>query len=396
MRLEGTENTTPEIFVLVGSLEVGGTERHLATILPRLVRMGWRASLYSMTGSGPLERDLEAGGVSVLMPPSSKQRGGARWGRLLRQGKLAWHLFSTMRARRPPIAHFFLPGAYLVGAPLALVAGVPVRLMSRRSLSNYQKSRWWIAHAEGLLHPTMTAILGNSRRVVEELAGERGVSRDRLFLIYNGVDVSRFETGLSRASKRAELGLRDGTLVFTIVANLILYKGHDDLIEALGRCRSQLPKDWRLLVVGRDDGIGAALMEKASALAIRDNLSLLGSRGDVPEILMASDIGVLSSHEEGFSNAVLEGMAAGLPMVVTDVGGNSEAVLDGECGIVVPPHDPQRLAEALISLANDAEKRARYGEASRRRIGEHFSIEACAANYDTLYRDLLARRADRS
>jgi glycosyltransferase involved in cell wall biosynthesis len=78
------------------------------------------------------------------------------------------------------------------------------------------------------------------------------------------------------------------------------------------------------------------------------------------------------------------------------VGGNSEAVLDGECGIVVPPHDPQRLAEALISLANDAEKRARYGEASRRRIGEHFSIEACAANYDTLYRDLLARRADRS
>jgi glycosyltransferase involved in cell wall biosynthesis len=123
-----------------------------------------------------------------------------------------------------------------------------------------------------------------------------------------------------------------------------------------------------------------------------DQISFFGSRDDVADILAASDIGILASHQEGFSNAVLEGMAAGLPMVVTDVGGNAEAVLDGVTGLVVPARDPRRLAQAITQLAHDKQRRVAFGTAGRQRAAECFSQEQCKRRYDVLYRGLLAGR----
>ena len=113
--------------------------------------------------------------------------------------------------------------------------------------------------------------------------------------------------------------------------------------------------------------------------------------GDIPDLLAASDIGVLASYEEGFSNAVIEGMAASLPMVVTDVGGNAEAVIDGECGYVIPPHDPTALAKALENLICDSGRRQNMGEAARRRVAES-PLDACVAAYEALYVELWDRR----
>ena len=206
----------------------------------------------------------------------------------------------------------------------------------------------------------MTAILGNSRSVVRELSEMEGVPARRLGLIYNGIDVARFTDAGSRAATRAALGLGPQTLTLVIVGNLIPYKGHGDLLAALGQAAPRLPPDWRLLIVGRDEGIASSLQAQAAELGIGQKVCFLDTRNDVPEILNACDIGVLCSHQEGFSNAVLEGMASGLPMIVTDVGGNAEAVLDGECGIVVPPHDPARLADAIVRLANDPSLRAQF------------------------------------
>jgi glycosyltransferase involved in cell wall biosynthesis len=97
---------------------------------------------------------------------------------------------------------------------------------------------------------------------------------------------------------------------------------------------------------------------------------------------------LLCSHQEGFSNAVLESMAAGLPAIVTDVGGNAEAVVDGETGLVVPPHAPARLAEAIVRLANDPALCAELGAAARQRVAKHFSFKQCVSHYDGLYRML--------
>jgi len=106
----------------------------------------------------------------------------------------------------------------------------------------------------------------------------------------------------------------------------------------------------------------------------------------VPLFLRLADVGLLCSHEEGFSNAVLEGMAAGLPMVVTDVGGNAEAVIDGVTGYVVPAHNPELLADALLTVAL-ADDRALMGDRGRRRVVEKFSMNSCIDAYEALYRE---------
>jgi glycosyltransferase involved in cell wall biosynthesis len=233
------------------------------------------------------------------------------------------------------------------------------------------------------------AVLGNSRGVVDQLKAE-GIAPARLGLIYNGIDASGYGKVGLRDQTRADLGLAPGTLVMCIVANLIPYKGHGDLIDALGQAAPLLPTHWHMLVVGRDDGIGAALQERARQLGLRDNISFLGARDDIPGLLDASDVGILCSHEEGFANAILECMAAGLPMIVTRVGGNAEAVIDGETGLVVPPRDSKTLATAIVQLANDRALRTRFGAAGRQRVVTQFGVQRFIDSHRALYDALLA------
>ena len=129
-------------------------------------------------------------------------------------------------------------------------------------------------------------------------------------------------------------------------------------------------------------------------MKLEPHIRRLGRRDDVPELLGTADIGVLCSPEEGFPNSVLEGMAAGLPMVVTDVGGNSEAVVDGETGIVVRARNRKALAAAILTLASGARKRRSMGEAGRRRVEERFSLDVCVARYGAFYAGLIEGRAE--
>jgi glycosyltransferase involved in cell wall biosynthesis len=377
-----------EILFVCSDLLVGGTERQIAAITPALVRLGWRICIYSLAGSGPLQTELERGGVTVIFPPLDRPPSGNSWvRRIFALGLAAAHLAFTMLKRRPAIIHFMLPEAYLVGAPLAKVVRIPVKIMSRRSLNLYQRNAF-VRNIERWLHQSMNAILGNSLSVIGQLKGE-GVPTDRLGLIYNGIDLDEFADTDARLSRRKSFGFAPNTFVMCMVANLIPHKGHSDLLGALGQVAKTISADWHLLLAGRDDGIGAQLQEHAELLGISKNISFLGSRNDVPALLAASDVGILCSHQEGFSNAVLEGMAARLPMIVTDVGGNSEAVVNGVTGLVVPPNDPERLADAILRLAKNPTERSALGDAGRRRVSELFVMERCVAAHDQLYRKLL-------
>ena len=380
----------PRVLIVTRTLDIGGTERHIAAIAPRLAAGGLDVRVVCIGKRGAQAGDVERAGVRVLgplLPDRWIAASAAIRSLALASGSL--RLLVTMLAWRPAIAHFFLPHAYIAGAIGAAVARVPIRIMSRRSQNEYQAKHTLMARLERALHGTMTIILGNSQRVVKELEAE-GVSGERLGLIHNGIDLARYRDHIDRGAVRRSLGVPREALVLATVANLIPYKGHADLVAALGRIAGRLPQPWVLLAIGRDDGLGPPLMAQASALGIADNLRLLGERRDVSGLLQASDIGVLASHEEGFSNAVIEGMAAGLPMVVSDVGGSAEAVIDGLCGLVVPPRDPERLSEALVALACDTALGRRLGEAGRARAMEVFGLDTCVAKYASLYGALLA------
>jgi glycosyltransferase involved in cell wall biosynthesis len=316
-------------------------------------------------------------------------RAGVAW-RLLRLGFAAIHLLKTLTWRRPKIVHFFLPESYVIGAPLAALAFVPVRVMSRRCLNEYQKAVPLLASVERWLHTTMSAVLGNSKSIISQLRNREGVPSARLGLIYNGLDLDRFSNLQSRAEARASLHFPADAFLFVMVANLIPYKGHADALRAFSKAKDILPRSWQFLIVGRDDGIGKTLKTLSGELGVADHVCVMGLRSDVPEILAAADVGVHCSHQEGFSNAILEGMAAGLPMIVTDVGGNAEAVLHEETGLVVAAREPESLAGAFIRLSDSADLRARYGRAARERAFKHFALDQCVEAYDALYRRLLS------
>lgn len=378
----------PRLLIVALSLDTGGTERHIAAIAPGLQAEGLDVTVACLRRPGVGAPDLRRRGVRVIGfdLPERVLEGSAPL-------RLAGYLLGSARAApailaRPEIVHAFLPLPYLVGGVLARLAGVHIRLMSRRSQRDYQRKHPRLAAWEHRLHRHMTLVLGNSRRVCEELEREEGVPRERLGLIYNGIDLAPFRQPLDRGAARDRLGLPREAIVLALVANLIPYKGHADLLNALAG--ANLPDPWRLVLIGRDDGLGPELREQARALDLGDKLLWLGVRRDVPEILAAADIGLNCSHEEGFSNAVVEGMAAGLAMIVTDVGGSAEAVLDGECGRVVPPGDLTALRKAIVELASDLTAARRMGAAARARAIAQFSLEACIARYAALYRALLA------
>lgn len=391
MPADASEPRRPaRLLIVIGTLDSGGTERHLLNVLPLLDQTLVRPEIFLLGWRGQLAEEFESHGVTVIEPwiPGSRTVRSIPI-RAARLTLVASQLFLRCLFRRPTIVHFFLPASYMLGGVVALGAGVRLRVMSRRSLNNYQAIMPAASRIERWLHQRMTALVGNSRRVVQQLI-EEGANPDRVALIYNGVTCPPAMVDQDRSAIRQSLSLTDEAKVLVIVANLIPYKRHIDLLAALNYIKPRLPDGWRLLVVGRDDGMGERLSAMVDEFQIQENVTFLGSREDVADLLAASDIGILCSQEEGFSNAILESMAAGLPMIVSDVGGNTEAVIHGETGLVVPTGDPKALADAIAELVGAPERCRVMGQAGRSRIENSFPMESCVKNYNRLYEGLLS------
>ena len=160
-------------------------------------------------------------------------------------------------------------------------------------------------------------------------------------------------------------------MIFTVY--FFPYKGHVELVKAVSRTVPVFPGTLFLLV-GRDEGTLETCRTLARENGVEGSIRFLGSRTDIPDLLRASDLFVHPSHEEGFSNAILEAMAAGKAVVATNVGGVPEAVLAGETGLLVPARDPESLAEGILALLQDPEKTRTRGEAGRQRVLERFSL----------------------
>lgn len=371
----------PKVLIVARSLGIGGTERHISQVAPGLARRGFDVTVYCLEKSGAHLTDVRASPCRLR---------GAAPGKLgaptLLNGSLG--LIPEMLTSRPDIAHFFLPHATIAGGLAAALTQVPVRIASRRCLDDYQAKRPMLAQLERNVLGGMSAVLGNSRAVTNQLA--RVAEPWRIGLIHNGIDPAAYATPADRRATRASLGIPADAFVIAKVANLFAYKGHADLLAGLAMARHRLPRAWTLLAIGRDEGTLAALKAQAEALGIAGHIHWLGARRDVPDLLAASDLGVLASHEEGFSNAILEGMAAGLPMAVTDAGGNAEAVEHGITGYVVPPRDPGGLGDAIAAIASNRGLARSMGLKGRQRVAREFSLESVLDKYEELYRTLLA------
>ncbi|NIY75460.1 glycosyltransferase [Thalassospira sp. HF15] len=381
-----------KISIVIRSLERGGTETHLLRTLPAIAEAGFDIEVFCFERPGELAEKMREENIKVVTPPISG------WPKhiplVFKPVTTVWtclfflyYLFS----RNPRIVHFFLPAAYLLLGPISLLHSSK-KVMSRRSLNRYlTKYPKWVRQTEQFLHGKMSLILANSKAVVEELKQTEFVSSRQLSLIYNGVPEFTKTTSPDLKSVREELGIRKETIVFLFVANLLPYKGGLDLIKAcclLGATNS-LNCDWCLIIIGDNRAGKQGEMEQlAEKYSIRSRLHFVGKQPNIDRYLAASDVGVLVSHEEGFSNFVLEGMSAGIPMIVSDVGGNPEAVVNGVTGMVVPSRNPEKLAEAMSYLIENREVADTMGRAGRVRAKEEFSILQSARGYCQVYHSL--------
>ena len=374
-RLPGGRN--PRIVLVIPSLQVGGLQK----VVVRLVRhFHGQLDHLVLTPStdGPLRLQFPEG-VTVLS--MAEQRLSGKYNVL--------GMARVFRRYRPDIVHTrnwtcidAIVAARLTRVPLVIHGehGREAADPHGRNPFRRRVRRW--------LSPLVTEFVTVSRDLEDWLVEGVGVPASRITQIYNGVDVEAFAPS-GRAEARRALGIRDDDFAVGTVGRLDPVKGHDSLLQAFGL----LPRDRRcqLLIVGGGPG-RPDLQRLQGQLGLGDRLRLLGERQDIGLILRSLDVFVLPSLGEGISNAILEAMATGLPVVATRVGGNPELVEDGVTGVLVDPGSHRALATALAGYLDDPALARRHGEAGRLRVLKDFSLDRMFAAYGDLYARLLKGR----
>ena len=272
-------------------------------------------------------------------------------------------------------------------------ARVPVRIAARREIAGLRTPKQQMVEQQ--VYKLAHAIVANSGAVRDGLVRE-GVNPRTIEVIYNGLDLSRVEPrGMSREGMLSALGLPSEKRWVTIVANLRhAVKDHPTFLRAAQQVHHQFP-DAAFAIAGEGELL-PEMRDLAAILGIGESVHFLGRCQNVADLLAISDVCVLSSQWEGFSNSVLEYMAAGKPVVATQCGGTPEAISEGETGYMVPVQDYAAMADRIIALLSDPEKARRMGERGRQVVEQKFSCAAQLRNTEELYARLLSRKEARS
>jgi len=352
------------------SFEPGGTERQMIELVRRLDPSRWAVHVPCFHGRGAwFPRVVEAAASVVEFPVTTFQSTSAL--------QHMWAFARWCRTVRIAVVHTTELYANIFGLPGAALAGVPVRIGNRREI-NPDKSAAQIA-MQRLAYGFAHKVVANSRAAADRLRREQVAAR-KIAVIPNGLDLDAIQPAAHRPRPRK----------VTIVANLRPEKGHDVLMDAAVMVLRRFP-DATFECVGHGSEL-KPLVARAERLGLQPAFSFLGHRDDVGARLAEADLFVLPSRSEAFPNAVLEAMGAGLPIVASGVGGILELIDSGRTGLLVPPGEPQPLADALCRLMADPALAARLGAAARDQARAHYSFDRMVASFESLYLSELTRR----
>lgn len=357
---------TPRLLVVTKTLDVGGGER---LIVDSARRWPGAIEVAFLAGIGELRHELEA---SDLRVHDLSVRGRLRTATLRR-------LWQLLRSGRFDLVHAHLP-----------VAGVLVRILSRGLPIVYSEHNVWeIYHPvtrllNRLTYARNSAVIAVSQEVASSIQRNRAGPAPPVRVIQNGI--AGLESAVSRNEARAREGAGPNDVVVLNVGNLFRRKGQDLLLEAMSRVSSPHVRVW---IVGEGEE-HEALTRAITRLSLNDRVKLLGRRRDVRELMEASDVFAMPSRFEGLPVALLEAMDAGLPAIVSTVGGMPEVI--GEDGLHVPPEDPAALAAAITRLSSDRALRERLGAQGRVRVRTRFSAAAMDDATLAVYRSVLEPR----
>ncbi|HKQ08530.1 MAG TPA: glycosyltransferase [Blastocatellia bacterium] len=380
----------PNVLQLIGSFHQGGSERQ-AVQLTRLLKTANRYDVHlaCMDQSGALLDEVRQMGLRDI--PEYRLNSFYDRNALVQVRRFA--LYLQKRGIDIVQTHDFYTNIF--GMAAARLAGVRVRIAARRETTGWRTPAQKIVERQA--YRFAHAIVANSEAVRRQLISE-GVAGRRVVTLHNGIDLDRLRVpeDFNRAAALASFGLPTAPELrfVTVVANLHhAVKDHPTFLRAARRVREAWPSA-RFVIAGEGE-LTTAMQAMAAQLGIADETFFIGRAGHIAELLAASDVCVLSSQAEGFSNSILEYMAAARPVVVTDVGGAREAVRDGESGYIVPAGADEAMAARIIALLSDDEQARAMGERGRRMVEQKFSCAAQLSATEALYDRLLAANARR-
>jgi sugar transferase (PEP-CTERM/EpsH1 system associated) len=383
--ISGT-NGAPLIAHVIYGLKTGGVENGLVNLINHMPADRFRHAIVCLTDYSDFRLRIRRADVEcyALHKPPGKVPGF-----YVKVWKLLRHL-------RPHIVHTRNLTALATQVP-AMLAGAPVRSHGEhgRDMGDLDGSNVKYQRIRRLIRPFVHQYIALSQDLERYLVDKIGVAPHRLTQIYNGVDTQLFHPALPRRNPLPVPGFAGiGAVVIGTVGRMEAVKDQVTLVRAFVRLlelRADLRDRLRLVIIGAGALRAPALdlLRQAGAL---DLAWLPGERTDIPALMRGLDVFVLPSLAEGISNTILEAMATGLPIVATRVGGNPELVEEGRTALLVPADDPEAMAAAIASYADDAGKRAQHGAVARASAEARFSLDAMVRAYTGVYDRVLNKR----
>ncbi|HTU91284.1 MAG TPA: glycosyltransferase [Gemmataceae bacterium] len=350
---------------VIDELTVAGTESQLLALIRHLDGRRVRPYLCLLCGDKPLSQALEPSDCPILRLDVRSLRHPRT---LLR----VWRFLRFLRRERIDVVQTYFADSSYFGIPSAWLAGVPHRIRTRNNLGH------WLTPLHRrlgrLLNIFTTRTIANCEAARQALLEAEQPRPESVLVLENGVDLDRFRNLRPTVATGPRVGM---------VANLRPVKGLDVFVRAAGLVHALHPQaDF---IVAGEGELREALEQQAAAEGLAGHFSLPGRMADVPGFLAGLDVAVLCSHAEGMSNALLEYMAAGRAIVSTHVGATPELIADGVHGLLVPPGDAEKLAEAIGRLLADRELAQRLSAAARKRAWERYSREAMVRRFEEFY-----------
>lgn len=363
----------PEIFLMANTLETGGGERQFAVLAQGLGSLSLRVQLGCLRKRGNFVGSLN--GIREFPP------GGSLLGFESQRARLA--LGRHLKDDGVAVAHSFDFYSNLMLIPAARLAGVPVVMGSHRQLGDLMSGpRFWV---QELMFQFCDRVVCNSRAGADYLRRRAGLPARKLVVISNGLPDAHF------AESNPALSPRLGVKRIGMIARMNdRAKNHAAFLRIATKVVAKHP-NTEFVLVG-DGPLRPELEQQAKALGLGERVTFLGERHDIPAVLAALDISVLTSISESLSNVIMESMAAAVPVVAACVGGNPELVSDGETGFLVPPEDDDGFANAIGKMLEHAELRSAIGAKARSDARSRFNLKTICRQYEDLYRSVLAEK----
>lgn len=379
--MEEKDKANRKLIFLTTGLVYGGAETQLVQLARGIKTRGWGVKVVSMLPPQAYVADLEDLGIPV--ESLGMKRGVPDPRALLRLARI-------LRTERPQVLHSHMVHANLLARLVRPLAWVPVLVCTAHGIDEGGRHREWAYRFTDFLCDLTTQV---SQIGAERYIQVGAVPRAKLQVVPNGVDTNRFSPRPTvRRQLREELDLKN-SFVWLAIGRFEEPKDYPTMIHAFAKVLQHNDGVPTQLLIAGQGPMREAIENLVSRLGIANAVRFLGVRRDIPDLMNAADAFVLSSAWEGMPLVLLEASAVGLPVVATDVGGNSEVVLHEKTGLLVPPKNPEALADAMLRLmALPEERRKAMGAAGRAHIEARYKLEAVIDQWEALYAKLLAQR----